>query len=189
LIPLGVNPSTSDPYRYYPNNDSANVAIFGYLYNWPAVMHGANGSDSNPSGVPGICPEGWHVPSEAEWLQLGNYVRSQSQYVCNNFNIAKPLAAQSYWSFSNYSPCCAGNNPSTNDATGFSMLPAGHYTLYNTVSYDAPGSTANFWSTTLGCQANGPSAQSVSLIYSSTSPSFNITSGRQSGFSVRCIHD
>ncbi|MBR4535035.1 MAG: hypothetical protein IKO62_00075 [Bacteroidales bacterium] len=75
-IALGSSTSTTTAYRYYPNNNSSNVSTYGYLYNWPAVMHGASSSSSNPSGVQCICPNGWHVPSDAEWVQLTNYVRS-----------------------------------------------------------------------------------------------------------------
>lgn len=190
MIPLGVNGSNTDAYRYYPNNDSANVALFGYFYNWPAVMHGANGSDSNPSGVQGICPEGWHVPSIAEWQQLDNYVRSQSQYFCNNnsYNTAKAWASTNYWNFASWS-CAPGNNPSTNNATGFSILPAGVYNYYTTASYSPPGSESMLWSTTLGCQANGPSAQSVVVFNGNSAPGIDIVSDRKSGFSVRCVLD
>jgi len=47
---------------------------YGVLYNWFAAMAGRVESIANPSGVKGICPEGWHLPSEAEWLQLSNYL-------------------------------------------------------------------------------------------------------------------
>ena len=43
------------------------ITDFGYLYNWTAAMNDEESSDANPSGVQGICPEGWHLPSEAEW--------------------------------------------------------------------------------------------------------------------------
>ncbi len=71
-IPLSVGNQASETvaYRYYPNGDEANVNIYGYLYNWPAAMNGANDSESNPSGVQGICPDGWHLPSKSEWEQL-----------------------------------------------------------------------------------------------------------------------
>ena len=55
---------------------SANLINYGVLYNWPAAMAGAEGSNTNPSGVQGICPDGWHLPSEAEWVQLTNFVRT-----------------------------------------------------------------------------------------------------------------
>jgi uncharacterized protein (TIGR02145 family) len=43
---------------------------YGRLYHWSSVMAGAASSVSVPSGVKGICPTGWHVPSEREWLKL-----------------------------------------------------------------------------------------------------------------------
>ena len=76
-IALGSIPSTTIAYRYYPDNNSSNVNTYGYLYNWKAVMRNSSSSDANPSGVQGICPTGWHVPSDEEWKQLTNYVSSQ----------------------------------------------------------------------------------------------------------------
>ena len=133
-IPMGTSTSATTAYCYAPgsnqNNEEnmGNVARYGYLYNWPAVMHGASSSASNPSGVQGVCPTGWHVPSDAEWTQLTNYVGSQTQYQCNNSsdNIAKALASTTGWNSSSYT-CSVGNNPSINNAIGFSALPAGNY--------------------------------------------------------------
>ena len=68
IIPM-VNSTygeTTDPYCYEPNNNGSNVSTYGYLYNWHAVMHGESSSNANPSGVQGVCPTGWHVPSDAE---------------------------------------------------------------------------------------------------------------------------
>jgi uncharacterized protein (TIGR02145 family) len=53
---------------------SENFGNYGVLYNWPAAMAGATSSSSNPSGVQGVCPDGWHLPSEAEWVQLTTFV-------------------------------------------------------------------------------------------------------------------
>ena len=33
-------------------------------------MNGANSNDLNPSGIQGVCPNGWHLPSDAEWKEL-----------------------------------------------------------------------------------------------------------------------
>ena len=38
----------------------------GVLYNWQAAMNGEPSSTSSPSGITGICPQGWHIPSKAE---------------------------------------------------------------------------------------------------------------------------
>lgn len=60
----------NEPRRYYPNGNESNVNDYGYLYNWQAVMNGCNSSTNNPSGIRGVCPQGWHVPSTAEWEEL-----------------------------------------------------------------------------------------------------------------------
>ncbi len=129
-------------YWYYPDDNSSNKATYGLLYNWKAVMRDSSSSSSNPSGVQGICPKGWHVPSYAEWTQLTDYVSSQSEYWCggNSDAIAKALASTTKWKCSGDN-CGVGNNPSTNNATGFSALPAGGY-------HGNFGYGASFWSST-----------------------------------------
>lgn len=63
--------------RYCYSDNLNNCDLYGGLYNWPTLMNGASGSNSNPSGVQGICPTGWHVPSDAEWTQLVDYFVAQ----------------------------------------------------------------------------------------------------------------
>ncbi len=129
IIPVGTEVSETTAYRYYPNDNSANVPIYGYLYNWAAVMHGAASSSANPSGVQGICPEGWHVPSETELTQLINFVSSQSQYGCggDSSNIVKALSSSTGWDFcTGVNACFANYNHPLNNATGFSAIPIGY---------------------------------------------------------------
>jgi len=52
------------------NNADSNCAVYGRMYNWATLMNGGASSNTNPSGVQGICPVGWHVPSLAEYDQL-----------------------------------------------------------------------------------------------------------------------
>ena len=182
-IALGSSTSTTTAYRYYPNNNSSNVSTYGYLYNWAAVMHGASSSSSNPSGVQGICPNGWHVPSDAEWTQLTNYVGGQSQYQCNgsSTNIAKALASTTGWS-SSTTTCAVGNNPSSNNATGFRALPAGGYSIGG---YSYFGSDAEFWNAT----ENNDSLV-YRLVLSENSASVKkYNSYKNLGLSVRCLRD
>jgi len=47
-----------------------NCTKYGRLYTIEAVMNGQPPSLYNPSGIRGICPAGWHIPSDAEWRQL-----------------------------------------------------------------------------------------------------------------------
>jgi uncharacterized protein (TIGR02145 family) len=43
------------------------LMYYSYHYTWAKAMDGKASSSANPSGVQGICPEGWHIPSRAEW--------------------------------------------------------------------------------------------------------------------------
>lgn len=68
-------------YRYSPNLNSNLVASHGFLYNWTAVTRDKFATSTlNPSGIQGICPTGWHVPSDAEWTELTDYLSGNSQY-------------------------------------------------------------------------------------------------------------
>ena len=180
-IPLGTTTSATDPYRYSPYGDEANVAAYGYLYNWTAAMHGAGSSSSNPSHVQGICPEGWHLPSTLEWQQMYNYLRSNSQFYCNdNTNyIAKALASTTDWSTTS-TACAIGNTPEDNNQSGFGVLPAGQY---YTNGYSSAGLYANYWSTT---QYDVSQAFQWRFTYNSvTVNSFGYE--KKYGFSVRCV--
>jgi len=51
-----------------------NCEEFGRLYDWNTAMDYVPSSESAPSGVEGVCPVGWHIPSDAEWQTLIDYV-------------------------------------------------------------------------------------------------------------------
>ena len=185
LISISTTGSTSSnttAYRYAPDNDTANVPIYGYLYNWPAVMHGASASNSNPSGVQGICPTGWHVPSTAEWMQLTDYVSSINEYSCsgNNEDIAKSLASNDGWDICT-TVCAVGNLSFENNSTGFSALPSGNIFAGSGTSINH---FATFWSTTEDGSYSTYCGLSYQLSYVSYA---NVV--KRAGFSVRCLKD
>ncbi|MFC1733974.1 fibrobacter succinogenes major paralogous domain-containing protein, partial [candidate division KSB1 bacterium] len=62
------NNSVTEKYAY--NNDTSYLSQYGGLYDWNEMMDYVPASNSNPSGVMGICPQGWHIPSDSEWKQL-----------------------------------------------------------------------------------------------------------------------
>lgn len=64
----GYNGGAQDP------EDLQQFTLGGILYNWAAALAGDEGSSTNPSGVQGICPDGWHLPSQAEWQELIDFV-------------------------------------------------------------------------------------------------------------------
>ena len=168
--------------RYNPNNDASKVSEYGFLYTWTAVMHGATSSNETPSNVQGICPNGWHVPSDAEWRLLDSYVRDKPQYLCNNEKayIAKSLASTKGWGEGgNGETCKVGDNPQYNNATGFSALPAASYCSGNYTKY----LEAFFWSTT---GFSRPEGRKLS------SGDYNLdrfTMNKSDAASVRCLRD
>ncbi len=169
----------------YPSGDASNKPIYGLLYTWEAGMHGSSASSSNPSGVQGVCPTGWHLPSEAEWNQLTNYVRSQNHYLCNSSssNYAKALASTTGWN-SSTTTCSVGDTPSSNNATGFCALPAGYFIINSSINYDGLGVGAYFWTTS-------NSQGYFGLFYSGTDTRIS-TNGPNyvyPGHSIRCVRD
>ena len=180
-IEMGPSTSTETAYRCAPNNDGDNVATYGYLYNWVAVMNGAASSDANPSGVQGICPVGWHVPSDAEWTQLETYVMSQTDYQCSGSYIAKALASTAGWN-TNGTTCAVGNIPDDNNKTGFSAFPAGGYYSNRYANF---GNSASLWSAT---QYSDSEAYRHRLDYDNASVYKNYQ-GKSDGFSVRCVRN
>lgn len=203
IIPLGDTSSSTVPYRYAPGEaqtneaNMANVPTYGYLYNWSAVMHNDSSSQTNPSGVQGICPNGWHVPSEEEWDQLRYYLYHQDEYDCScriyhngefheEGGPAKALASTKGWLTTKYNTCAPGYDQSSNNATGFSAFPAGFYSIYDDVGYDQFGWSANFWSSTSQNYYDRACRLSISNLDGSPSP-YDIGFGF--GFSVRCLRD
>lgn len=92
-----------------------------------------------------ICPEGWHVPTDAEWTQLTNYVGAQPKYCCENNSryITKALASNFGWYSSSYL-CYPGYQQETfNNATWFTATPTGYW---ENNSYSNLNSRVCLWS-------------------------------------------
>ena len=176
--------SMSEKYYFYPrdNNSIENVEVYGLLYNWAAAMRDSESSNSSPSGVQGVCPEGWHVPSRTEWTQLINYVKRQSECVCggSDENISKALASTEGWN-SSTTTCAVGNIPSDNNATGFSALPAGWW-FHNSTNF---GMWSHFWSTV---ERTSGTAYHYNIGTDAAYPS-DASSDKAMGNSVRCLRD
>ena len=182
--------STTTAYRYIPGNLS-DVAIYGYLYNWKAVIGNSISSSTNPSGVQGVCPAGWHVPSLAEWMQLINYVSGNASYYCGNdsSNIAKSLASITGWDSAS-GDCTIGNGTENNNTTGFSILPVGFYyfqVVTDSYTYLHFGNRAQFWSAT---EVSNNNLYAASLRFSSFDSTMVLpVSHKKDASSVRCLRN
>jgi uncharacterized protein (TIGR02145 family) len=124
VVPPGTGSRTFPYYYvhgYYGTNvtdakATSNYTTYGVLYNWPAAMAGSATSNINPSGVKGVCPTGWHLPSDAEWTELTDYLGGE--WVAGGKLKATGTfeAGTGLW----YDP----NTGATNE-TGFTALPGG----------------------------------------------------------------
>ena len=131
-IPVGGLNNHSGARRYAPNS---NLDTYGYLYNWDAALNGSASSSANPSGVQGVCPDGWHLPSDAEWTQLTSFIASNSANVCDNnpSYIAKSLVSTEDWG--TWGSCSS----ITTNNTGFSVLPAGTWHVNGAIGHVSQG--------------------------------------------------
>jgi len=124
-LPSVVGPETgsqTNPQYYvygYDGTDDVNAAkatanytTYGVLYNWPAAMAGSASSTANPSGIQGVCPAGWHLPSDAEWTQLTDNLGGES--VAGG---KLKETGTTHWNIP--------NEGATNE-TGFTALPGGY---------------------------------------------------------------
>ncbi len=164
-----------------------NYQNYGVLYNWSAAMAGASSSSADPSGIQGVCPTGWHLPSDAEWTVMENYL------IANGYNfdgtntgnkIAKALATSSGWS-GHTGTGTVGNTdyPDNRNATGFSALPGGYRRTDG--SFLHLGEYSSWWSSTEGSSA---SAGIRRMAYGRGDVGSSYY-GKAYGVSVRCVKD
>jgi uncharacterized protein (TIGR02145 family) len=161
--------NTDDAYSFY-NNDANSQ--YGALYTWAAAMgDNAVSSGTNPSGVQGVCPSGWHLPSDAEWTELRDSVIADG----HSGTEGTALKATSGWN---------GSGNGTDDY-GFSGLPGG-YRGYSSGAFNGAGNYGNWWSAT---ENNATDAIKYDLHYDAAGL-IRFTNGKKStGFSVRCVKD
>jgi uncharacterized protein (TIGR02145 family) len=98
--------------------------LYGRLYDWTTAMNDSASSTLNPSGVQGICPDGWHIPSDAEWnemeLALGMPLSGTTWIGYRGFH-ALSIKSVTGWSES----ILDGSDGNGTNQTGFNAFPAG----------------------------------------------------------------
>jgi uncharacterized protein (TIGR02145 family) len=140
------------------NNNQSNVATYGYLYNWETAKN--------------VCPVGWHLPSNAEWTILTDYLGGEDAAG----GILKE-AGTARW----LSP----NIGATNE-TGFTALPGGER-FGDDRTFDDVGGYGNWWSST---EAYGYPSEANRWNLSDRSSDLSSGGYDQSdGYSVRCVKD
>jgi len=185
------------------DNGATYLENYGKVYTWAAVMGGSASSNLNPSGVQGVCPDGWHMPSDAEFLELENRIcedfgHTDCNTIFNGTNTgwlghiesqggSEARAMKEYnalWN-GNSTNVNAGYNNST-DPSGFNALPGGNRHP-SSGTYDSVGSTTYFWTTTQN-NSNTSNAYFRGLYYNDSKIN-RLNMQKTYGISVRCIRD
>jgi len=159
------------PVEYYDyDHDPNNSLIYGRLYAWSPAMNGAPSSNTNPSNVQGVCPTGWHLPSEAEWQQFGTFLGGLA--VVGGKLKERGLL---HW---------IAPNAGATDENGFTALPAGIWAFWD--EFQWKGDHGAF-STSTG---NLPMVEVTTVMLQTSNGTLTVgTFHPDDAVSVRCLKD
>jgi uncharacterized protein (TIGR02145 family) len=143
---------------WFDNDSTLYEYLYGNLYNWYAAADNRN-----------ICPTGWHVPSDAEFTELTNYLGGGSVAGGKMKSVGT-----AYWN----SP----NTGATNES-GFSALPGGY--IFITGSFHSYRESSFFWSAT----ENHPYYSWYRFLFTSNSNIARANTAKSLGASIRCLKD
>ncbi len=153
-----------------------NYTTYGVLYNWYAVNTGK------------LCPTGWHVPSDAEWTTLENYLTANGYNydgTTTGNKIAKAMASSSGWEISSKEGTIGNNDyPQKQNASGFTALPGGKRDFDG--DFSKVGDYGYWWSSTEIFEYYAYRR----FLYSGFKYLGHDTGGnKEDGYSVRCLKD
>nr|NQU90379.1 hypothetical protein [Bacteroidota bacterium] len=158
--------------KYCYENLDSNCNIYGGLFQWNEMMQ-----YTNIEGTQGICPDGWHIPTDIEWCTLEQEV--DTSITCNvtnwrGINGGGKLKETDtiHWN--------APNVGATN-SSGFTALPSGNY--YPDGTFNWIGVNGNIWTSTEGDTSNALMRGVANFISEIYRGEFN----KSRGFAVRCI--
>ncbi|MFM9052041.1 MAG: FISUMP domain-containing protein, partial [Bacteroidota bacterium] len=157
------NQASTGAYASY-NNLNSNSTVYGHLYNWYTVVDPA-----------GLCPTGWHVPSDGEWQQMIDAIGGQAYAGGHLKQTGTVQTLDGLWQ----SP-----NTGADNLTGFDGLPGG-YRNYDG-SFAGLGYSGYWASSSVGNSPN--TAWFRSINYNDASAIKN-DNDKRIGYSVRCVKD
>ncbi len=160
--------------KYCYNNTASNCTLYGGLYEWDEMMNYSPTDNGNPGTTQGICPIGWHVPTDAEWCELENFVEVNTDQNCNLVGFrgtatGAKLKDNTTWDGTN--------------TTGFTSLAAGYRNING--SFSSSGIDARFWTAT----ETAPSQAYIRFLRLNNNGSLRGDEDKNYGYSIRCIKD
>ena len=169
---LDISTENIPKYQWAYENDESKVAIYGRLYTWYVTTDSRN-----------ICPKGWHVPTDAEWTILTDYlINNGFGNGGSGMEITKSMAATSGW-IANSLKGNVGNDQLSNNSSGFSAFAGGY--RYGIGSFNELGSYSYWWSST---EVNSTTAWYRNLS-EQRNDAYRDNTNKQNGISVRCLKD
>jgi uncharacterized protein (TIGR02145 family) len=165
-----TNNSTIEKYCY--SNDTSYCNIYGGLYMWDELMNYSTSSNGNPSGIVGICPTGWHVPSDAEWTQLTTFIGGTSVAGGKMKEIGT-----AHW----YAP-----NTGATNSSGFTALGGGCRRTDIGGNFTSILNFGYFYSST---ESSATDAYYRTLRSNGTNVTASTWPKSNGGFSLRCVKD
>ncbi len=156
--------------KYCYDNNPANCDIYGGLYQWNEMMQ-----YDIVSGAKGICPDGWHLPTNNEWCNLTQFIDSTVNCPdqLSGTDVGIKMKSTTGWNI-----CGNGTNTS-----GFNALPSGLRS--DIANFIVLGDHANFWSSTENTSNYGW----YRALTSWDPYVWNAYSTTQCGYSIRCLND
>ena len=164
--------------KYCYDNEPDSCTKYGGLYQWDEMMQ-----YTTQQGTQGICPPGWHLPTNEEWKVLEGGVDSQ-------YGIGDSEWEKSY----NWRGYDAGTNLKTNsgwydnrdgtDLLGFSALPGGY--RYGSVDFRNLGSHGSWWSATKYDINSGAWGRRLRYDWDKV---YSANDHAKGGSSVRCVRE
>jgi uncharacterized protein (TIGR02145 family) len=125
----------SPKYQWAIDGNESYATLYGRMYTWFAV------TDTRK-----VCPAGWHVPADAEWTVLYNYLINNGYgYGGSGVMITKSMAAVSGWQ-AYVTPGTAGNDQASNNSSGFTGVAGGSRSQRG--PFLNVGVSANWWTST-----------------------------------------
>jgi len=168
-------------YSYYDNDSVKYAGSYGALYTWASATRDSS-TKTNPSIVQGICPSGWHLPSDDEWkvleMQLGMSRKEADNTGYRGKNEGSKLAGDEHaWIYGRLV-----DDPEFN-SSGFSALPAGFRTHEG--NFEARENRTLFWASTEFYDYNAW----YRSFYQGYKDMTRDCGNKVYGFSVRCVKD
>ena len=154
--------TTSGAWAYY-NNDLSYACPYGKLYNWYTCVDARQ-----------LCPVGWHVPTDAEWTVLTNYLGGEDAAGGKMKTTGTIAGATGLW---------IGPNEAATNSSGFSGAPGGDRGYEG--GYAGIGFGSGWWSSS-DFDTNTTRFLLLNENLGGASSYFNF---KQGGFSVRCLRD